>query len=250
MPLGYLVVVVWAIVGMLVDGEVGVRDTPQWMMIVAESALYVTVAMWPIYIAWLAFSKMLTWREKGQWLGIVILLNMVGMPWFYVFMIRRYLGLEGRTRERDNVALDRFLRRHAVGRDRLSSDQLTVLRSYCRDYRLTRWCVAPTVVVAAVVLYTAVVILPKSCVQIFDGFIPTRVVYATGTVAEIAPEPEALKLYLQIVMTYGAVCGRLEVMGIFTLGLAIYLLWGNQDRKVLIEFLKATDREHLTNPST
>ena len=32
-----------------------------------------------------------------------------GMPWFYVFIVRRYLGIEGKTGQRDNTALDRFL---------------------------------------------------------------------------------------------------------------------------------------------
>ena len=69
-------------------------DFPVWMKITISPAIYVTFGLWPIYIAWVVLSKRLSWREKAWWLFIVIALNMLGMPIFYVFMIRRYLGLE------------------------------------------------------------------------------------------------------------------------------------------------------------
>jgi hypothetical protein len=84
LPLAYLVMGVWAIVGMLVGGEFG--EPPEWMVYVLNPALYVTCGLWPIYIAWVGLSKRLALREKGWWLVVVILLNMFGMPMFYVFM--------------------------------------------------------------------------------------------------------------------------------------------------------------------
>lgn len=94
MPLSYLALAV-CVISRMVAGQVG--DPPEWMMNAIHPAVYVTFAMWPLYVAWLILSKRLNWREKGWWLFIVVFLNMVGMPMFYVLMVRRYLGIEGRT---------------------------------------------------------------------------------------------------------------------------------------------------------
>jgi len=94
MPLAYVAVAVWAVGGMLTGGT---GDFPEWMMKAIHPALYMTFGMCPFYIAWVGLSKRLARREKVWWLFIVIVLNMVGMPMFYVFMVRRYIGIERRT---------------------------------------------------------------------------------------------------------------------------------------------------------
>ena len=250
MPLAYLAVAVWAIVGM-VSGEI--KDPPELLMQAVHPALYVTFGMWPIYIAWVGLSKRLARREKAWWLFIVVLLNMAGMPMFYVLMIRRYLGMEGRTGVRDDAAVERFLGRHAISRDHLSAGQLDTLRTYCRKYRLTQWGIIPMVAAAALMLYTAVVFVPKNCVRLFSDFTPTRVLIVDSETAEkkeIAPEPETIKLHVQNVMLFGAIAGMAGATGIFILAQSLSQLWGNWHRKALIEFLKATDREHLTSRSS
>lgn len=93
MPLAYLALAIWAVSNLFV-GEG--NDLRGWMMSAIQPALYVTLAMWPVYVVWLGVSRVLSWREKGYWLFMVVVPNMIGMPLFYVFMVRRYLGLEGR----------------------------------------------------------------------------------------------------------------------------------------------------------
>lgn len=244
MPLAYLALAVWATTGML-TGVAG--GPPELMKAAVHPALYVTFAMWPVYIAWVGLSKRLTRREKGMWLFIVILANMVGMPMFYVFMIRRYLGVEGRTGKRDEISLDRFLKCHEIAREQLSLAQLSVLRSYCRKHRLTKWGVVPLVAVAALAFYTAVFFVPKNCVRLFADFTPTRVVIVDSTTdskKEIAPNSEAQKLHVQNVMMVGAMAGMIGAMGLFALAQVMSQLWGNWHRKAFIDFLKATDKEH------
>ncbi len=96
MPLVYLSMAVWVIGSMIFIGPSPSVRPPQWILALGEPSLYVTIAMWPIYVAWVVVSKRLTWREKALSLFVVSFLNMLGMPLFYIFMIRRYLGLEGR----------------------------------------------------------------------------------------------------------------------------------------------------------
>ncbi len=249
MPLAYLAVVVWTIGGEMLLG----LDcaSPKWMMTAIQPALYVTFAMWPVYMAWVLFSKRLAWGEKLLWLFIVIFLNMAGMPMFYVFMIRRYLGLEGRMGKRDDISLDLFLKRHEIAREKLSPSQLGILRFYCRNQRLNKWAAVLLVAVAALALYTAVVLVPKKCVRSFADSTPTRVVIidsVADTKKEIVPEPETLRLHVQNVMIIGAMAGMIGTMGLFLLAQAISLLLGNLHRKALIDFMKATDNEHSASP--
>lgn len=255
-PTFYMLSAVLAMVGisifvMLFGGEA--EDIPEWMMIGTYAALDVIIVMWPVYIVWLVFSKRLTRREKVYWLFIVIFLNMVGMPMFYIFMIRRYLGLEGRIGKRDETALDVLLRRCAVSREQLSADQLKILRTYCRKHRLTKWVLVPTVALACFLLYAAIFIVPKKCIMLFSDFTPTRVVIIDSTTnkkEEIDPDPETQRLQLKLLMMFGAMAGLAGAMGIFILTQAIFQTWGNFGRKAFLDFLKATDKENLTSPST
>lgn len=115
-PTFYMLLSILAIVAILIFEMIFGRaeDVPEWMMIATYPAPYVCIMLWPAYIVWLVFSRRLTWREKVLWLFVVTFLNMVGMPMLYIFMIRRYLGLEGRIGKRDEAALDALLRRCAV----------------------------------------------------------------------------------------------------------------------------------------
>lgn len=98
MPLAYLLLVGWTFFG-FVYGIVG--DPPKALHYALVAGFYVTLVMWPIYLAWIALSKRLTLREKAYWLFMVVLTNIAGMPIFYVSMFRRYLGLKGRTTQRE-----------------------------------------------------------------------------------------------------------------------------------------------------
>jgi hypothetical protein len=243
MPLAYFSLCLSVMAGMMWDG---IDVPPQWLANHGQAALGVTFAMWPVYIAWVGFSRRLTWKEKLWWLFIILLLNMVGMPMFYVFMVRRYLGLEGRTGKRDELSLDRFLKRHSVLREKLCPEQLSVLRSYCRDRRLARWGVVPMIVLAALMLYTATVFIPNSALRIFSDSAPTRTVIIDSvaeTTERIEPDPETEKLHVQIVMMFGVMSGVFGVGSLIVLASAIVLALGDGHSRTLVDFVKATGTE-------
>jgi hypothetical protein len=250
MPLAYASLVVWIIEAMLLGHLV---SPPYWMIVIFKPALYVTYCMWPFYLIWVIACKKLNWKEKAWWSLIIFLLNMVGMPMFYIFITRRYLGYEGRTGNKDEASFNLFLKRYSIGREELSSEQLDVLKSYCRKFRLSKWGVLPMIVISCLVLYTAIFFFPKHCIKLFSDFIPTRTVIIdskTDEKKEITPDSEAIELHIKTVMMMGVIAGLLGAMGIFGLTQAISFFFGNWHRKALIDFLKAKKKEHLTNQST
>ncbi len=246
MPLAYSVLALWAVSGIfsMVSG-----GPPDWLLAAIRPALYTTFALWPVYISWVCLSKRLTWREKGVWLFIVIMLNMLGMPLFYVFMIRRYLGIEGRMGKRDEASLDHFLGRHGIPRERLSPGQVVALRSYCRQCRLSRWSLAPLVVIACLMLYTALFFVPTAFGRISSNLTPTRTVIidsAADTKKVLEPDPETIKRHVQMVMMFGAMAGVLGTMGLYLLLQSMSLLYGNFHGRALIEVLKAGEQRSGT----
>ncbi len=235
-----LVLFGWGIQGILLDR---LGDPPGWLACGGQVAIYVTYAMWPVYIAWVLFSKRLTGKEKALWLFLVLFMNMVGMAVFYAFMIRRYLGLEGRVTKRDEIGLDRFMERHALSRERFSDEQLSVLRSCLRRCRQARWSVLVTIPAAAFVLYGATVFLPNKAIQFLPDSMPTRTIIvdaAAETREEILPGPETVRLHTQLVMMFGAMAGVMAIMGLTLLMMSIVQAWGSWERSVLVEFVKAT----------
>ena len=240
MLLAALVLFGWGIQGILLDR---LGDPPGWLTCGGQVALYVTYVMWPVYIAWVLFSRRLTGKEKALWLFLVLYLNMVGMAVFYVFMIRRYLGLEGRVTKRDEIGLDRFMERHALSRERFSEEQLSVLHSHLRRCRQARWSLLVTIPAAAFILYGAVVFLPNTALRFLPEFMPMRTIIVNAeaeTREEILPEPEAVKVHTQLVMMFGAMAGMMGVMSLTLLMMSIVQARGNWERSVLIEFVKAT----------
>ena len=234
MPLSYIVLFVWALAVMFGD----MFNPPGWI----ESALYVTYAMCPVYLAWVCFSKMLTLREKGYWALIVIFLNMIGMPMFYIFMIRRYLGLEGQIRKRDEIKLDSFLTTCGLNRSSLSTEQIDILKSYCRKQRYAKYGLLPMIFISCLTFYTAFVFVPRSCIELFSNYTPTELVITDsikGTKKEITPDPETKELRVQNIMMMGAMAGMLGTMGFFCLIMTISMGWTNWHRKAFIEYLKA-----------
>ena len=251
MPLAYLSMVIWA-TGMMLFWGPSV-SLPDWMRDILGLSLYVTYCLCPFYLIWIVVCKKLNWKEKLQWCFIVFLLNMIGMPMFYIFITRRYLGYEGRIKVKDDVSFDLFLQRHSIDREQLNTKQIDVLKSYCRKFRLSKWGIAPTVAVSCLCLYTAIFFLPTHCIQIFSDFTPTRTIIVdshTNEKKEIVPDSEAIELHIKNLFMMGVMAGMVGAMGIFGLSQAISLLFGNWHRKAFIDFLKAKKKKHLTNQST
>jgi hypothetical protein len=170
MPSVYLAMAV-CVLGSMFSGRP--LNLPAWLKPFLASSMGVTIAVWPIYVAWVALARRLTLREKGRWLSVVVFFNMLGMPLFYVFMIRRYLGVEARVRPSDEKALDRFLAGCGIGRDELSAGQMGVLRSYCRMHRLRKWAAITTAVLGALLLYSASY-FTRVGIPMLSGMAPNR----------------------------------------------------------------------------
>ncbi|PHS03171.1 MAG: hypothetical protein COA78_18935 [Blastopirellula sp.] len=240
MLLAFLSLAVWVFTSILM-GQVG--GPPGWMLPALGFALNVTFVMWPIYFVWVCFSKRLTWREKVAWGFIVLYANMLGMPAFFIFMIRRYLGLEKRINKRDEGALDRLLKRNKINRDRLSSGQIDILRKHCRYHRWGKWAAVPVCVLAATVVYAGLVVFPNNLISGFADMSQTHLIIysATGTRKEVLPDPELQKLQVQAIMQFGTGFGITAGMGLFGLFWPMMLLLGNWHNRALIKFLQAAD---------
>jgi hypothetical protein len=105
---------------------------------------------------------------------------------------------------------------------------------------------------AGLLLYVAIFIFPKHCITLHSDFTPTRIVIidsTTNTKEETAPDPEIQRLHLKLVMMFGAMSGAAGTMGIFMLAMVISHSWC-WHRRAFFDFLKATDKENLQNPST
>ncbi|MHC4996274.1 MAG: hypothetical protein ACYTGQ_14615 [Planctomycetota bacterium] len=222
----------------MMSGEA--RELPK---AVGEAALGLTVAMWVVYLPWVVCSRRLTRKEKCFWAFVVFYLNMFGMPWYYVFMVRRYLGLEGRTNARDRAELERFLNRHEIDEGGLSSGQLDVLRAYSRENRLMRWCLWSGVLLAAVMIVGAFTHLLPLGYELAEDWAPTRLVVIdsvrdTREVTE--PDPEYVRTHVQLVMMFGAFGGMFLALGLMGLCETILRFTGTRDRRVLVRVLKAS----------
>lgn len=244
MPLAYLAMAVWVIIDLIANGRP--HTLPQWLTLILLPAMVITLILLPLYAAWALFSKRLTWREKLGWLLIVVMANMIGMPIFYVFMLRRYLGLEGRIGERDEAALDAFLASCGISRDRLSEAQLNVLRSYCRTNRLERkfrnWSAIPILAIAAILLYFATVTIPRLGVAVFSNMIPTQCIVidtAKNTRSELPGDTESKQSFVECVMVFGAMAGAAGMTSFLWLGLLMPRFLEDRQRKVIMDFLKA-----------
>jgi hypothetical protein len=215
-------------------------------------AFCASLALLPIYIGWVLVSRRLTWSEKGLWLFLVVFLNAAGMPLFYVFMVRRYHGLEGRWSARDEAAVNALLKRCHASRDRLSSEQLGVLRSYCRQRRQLKWMSVPMTLLFAAML-CMVVRLADESVEVFVGLGPTRVMVVdpiTHSQSELSPDSEADETFVRMVMTSGAALGVLGSMVFFAMFVPLVLLLVDADGRTLIKFLKASGGEDVPRSST
>jgi hypothetical protein len=210
---------------------------PEWVgQAIINSFICVTICLWPIYLVWIVRSKRLTRREKVASLLMVTVMNWFGMPIFFVFMVRRYLGLEGRMGPKDEKALDRFLQRHGIERQYLSPGQAKVMLAYCRKDRLERWLAVAMFVAGAILLYTVVVTFRK----LGQPFIADDV-----DLHRIFGQP----FFNQIIMGIGVMAGVLGAASVAIMIEALAQFWGNWHREALIELLQAAENEPPVKPS-
>jgi len=205
-------------------------------------ACYLTVALLPIYIAWVIFSKQLTAREKLWWVFIVILANMIGMPWFYIFIVRRYLGLENKTNMRDEKTLETFLKKYKIKRESLSQYQQKVLCTYCKKQRLQKLGTIFLFPLAALIFYLSIIYFPDEATRLFSSLTPTKTIIidsVNNTTNELASSALLQKDCSNVILLFGAMIGIFAVMGIVTLINCFRILFTNSQHKLLIDFIKA-----------
>jgi hypothetical protein len=219
MPLAYIAMM--AFLGVVVTR--GHTDNmPDLFLIFGWLTWGITVVMCPLYLVWAWFSKILSLREKARWSVIITGLNVLGMPAFYIFMVRRYLGFEGRTNTRDEAALDRFLARCHTNRQSMSSEQLQILRQYCRRHRFAKIGFPIAVIFGCTFIYAAGLLLRFTILGHRAGMSPMDAV-------EVATE--------------GVFAGFFATTGFFVMIHAAGNLWFNRDKKVLIEYLLAASQK-------
>ena len=238
--LPYLAVVVWVIAGTL--GVSMFSDPPALPRGVFSFSL-LTFGLLPVYVAWIWGSKRLSRLDKAGWLFLVVVLNMVGMPMFYVFMIRRYLGFETRVGKKDHALLEKVLRKNAINESRLTAAQKRVLLSHCRNRRLRKWAALVKAAIAAFSFFVAANVM-KMGLKTHENFLPTRMIIvdsATNEKKEISPDPEVLKFQVKFLILNGFMGGAMVAIGFIHLVEALALPWSDGRLKALIELLKASE---------
>ena len=85
MPLPVLI-----LAGMFLFGRA--KSLPVWIGWPVAAEIVITILLWPVYLFWVLLSKRLRVIDKILWAFIIIVLNVFGMPWFYVRMVRVYVG--------------------------------------------------------------------------------------------------------------------------------------------------------------
>jgi len=220
-------------------------DLPNWMSVILEASLYVTYVMLPFYLLWAVVCMKLNWKEKAFWMFIIIFLNMVGMPMFYVFITRRYQGKEGQTNTKDENAAQKLLAKCNTSRAELSPEQWRVWVSYCRKVRFFRLGLIPLFLMAVLVLYTAIWYVPNNFINQFSDLCPTKTVIidsAHNTKKESPPDIQATKIYIESVMMIGGKTGAMIFSAIFIMVQGIGLAYLDWHRKAFIDFLKAKNK--------
>ena len=200
MPLAYAAMAIW-VLGSMIRGDFG--DFPGWLGPPLLVSIYVTLALWPVYIAWVLLSRQLTWQDKGKWLFIVLILNMLGMPWFYVHMVGQYSGSEERVSPRDERAVDALLEQCGTDRYALSKGQVDVLRDYCHKQRILTWLWIVGLPVLGVLLWAMLS-------QITGLLIPTF----SEMIADLGAEADRAlrRLYVKLILWSGCFLGLIIAM--------------------------------------
>jgi hypothetical protein len=243
MPTAYLALAGFVLWNMFVAEA---RELPAVVKPFIEPALTVTLVLWPFYIAWVGLCRRLSWKEKALWWFLVVFLNMFGMPMFYVFVTRRYLGIDQCTSARDERAAASLLSSCGLARSAITTQQWQVLVRYCRHMRWLRWSLGPVVVVSALGLYFACWFLPHQCFRMFPDMIPRETVLidrAGGASQTIAPEPQQAEQFVQLVFVMGASAGMVGAMALFGMVQCIAQIWTDLHRRAFLEFLRAGNPE-------
>ena len=237
-PAFYLGIIVWVLVRFTLGKTVvppPLLATPSWVLIGALFALA------PFYIVWIAASHRLTWSEKVIWMLLVVVLNVIGAAMFYVFVTRRYLGLDQRAAARDEEAAALLLHSCGMRRSAITVRQWRVLVRYCRRVRLYRWCVVVWLLVAAVGIYLATCLIPHQCLAAFSGSVPADVVIVDrvrGSMQTYSIPRDMHEQFVEAVMLTGATAGVIGSLCLLSAASLAAHAWTSFHRRAFLEFLR------------
>lgn len=246
MPVVWIITCGWAMGSIFLDKPM---VFPEWFKAVGEASLWVCFVLWPIYIVWAACSKRLDRKEKLYWIGIIFLLNMVGMPIFFVFMLRLYLGYAKKIKPCNELAAERLLISCGLKRDDLASSQWQAIVRYSNRFRVVKLSVPFMILVGLLMMYMSLVVVPRISEKFAaSSLVPTNTVIidsAKNTKKEIKTDPETKSNIAKVHLLLGAYCGLMGACGMFFILEAVIQPWGNMHRVALIDFLKATPHKTL-----
>ncbi len=235
LPVAYFMVAIW---GAFLGGP---GNAPPVIRGFVAPALPVTFVLLPVYVLWVALSRRLNWKEKVYWLFVVVFLNMVGMPVFYVFIARRYLGMDDRPSARDERAATALLTSCGISRSAVSTQQWQVLMRYCRQVRRYRQFAVLWLVILVPGLYLAAWHIPSICVATFSGSVPTDTVVVDrihGIIGTSAVPRYVHEQFVMTVMYAGAAAGVIGSSCLFIWASISANAWASFHRKAFLAFVK------------
>jgi len=100
------------------------------------------------------------------------------------------------------------------------------------------------VALACLMFYMAFVFLPTNYIKIYSGLFPERVIIIdpnSHSREVAAADSKTRQMYINLVMGTGAMAGVVGMAGFFWL-VTMLSIWINPDRRVLIDYLKATSQ--------
>jgi hypothetical protein len=242
MPVLLLVFLGWGFsIAVLNSWENFPQDWLSWAVV--APLLVLCLLLWPVYIVWAVRTRHLTSHEKLHWVGMILLGNIIGMPVFYVFMLRRYQGRDTRIYPKEEARVEKFCTRHGLCRAQLSPKQYHILVKYVRRAHSARWAVVPVALASVILLYMACWAIPQMSLTMFFDWLPMEhrvVVDGTNTIQyEHVPEPEVITGFLRTVMMSGVTSGIGGMMAFIFVAQSISQLFLIR-RGLFIEFLQAT----------
>ena len=240
MPLAYLIMVIWAFGGMIFNYDL---DMPAWMLYFLEPAYYITLILLPMYAAWVLLSKKISGAEKFKWILIIIFLNMIGMPMFYVFIVRKYLGIKLKFNNKDEKALSKFLKLNFINPDNLSSQQNRVLLTYCQKKRQYKIYGFLYMIFGILIIYLSLTYFLSHGIKAFPDALLTKTIIinsSNNTTNVFCPSSFERAESIRFLLYIGALIGMVFFSGLLFIGMGFRnLFFFDNQQKMLIDFLKA-----------
>ncbi|MCP4405206.1 MAG: hypothetical protein GY801_48880 [bacterium] len=249
MPALFLVLVGWLLFGVALNTwEV---SSPDWLYWVATYlAIGLCLLLWPVYIVWVVRSTHLTSHEKRHWVGMIVFGNIIGMPMFYIFMMRRYQGTDALISPKEAARVEKFCVAHGICQVHLTPKQYHILAKYVRGVHSARWTLVPMVLVGGILLYMAFFVFPQLGITMFSEWLPIEhriVVDNANTIQhEYAPDQEVITGFLQTIMMFGAASAMVVMMAFIFVAQSISQLFVVR-REVFIEFLQVTSSTEVVS---